>query len=214
MLDPGSPLAAPPRKRAKRIRILAGSAAAVVLLAIGVAIGHVITKPQGTKDATPATFTPRPHSGLNPPPIDPALLPADGPPGPAEPLKQTYECQELRVLPDTDFRKQPAYMDMLNLPAAWRFGRGGGVKVAIIDTGVSPHARLPHLTGGGDYIAGGDGLSDCDGRGTIVASMIGAAPAATDAYSGIAPDADLISIRQSSEAFTPPHGGQKTQLAV
>ena len=60
MLDPGAPLAAPPRKRTKRIRILAGSAAAVVLLAIGVAIGHVITKPQGTKDATPATFTPPP----------------------------------------------------------------------------------------------------------------------------------------------------------
>jgi type VII secretion-associated serine protease mycosin len=215
MLEPGSPHAAY-RKRAKRVRILAGSALAVVLLVIGIAIGHVITRPQDIRNSSPATFTPQPHNGLNHPVIDPALLPTDGPPEPAEPLEQTYACQELGVLPDTDFRKQPTYMGMLNLSAAWRFGRGGGVKVAIIDTGVNPHARLPHLAGGGDYIAGGDGLSDCDGHGTIVASMIGATLAATDAYSGIAPDADLISIRQSSGAFTPrsPRGGQETQSAV
>ncbi|BCI88336.1 hypothetical protein NIIDMKKI_35420 [Mycobacterium kansasii] len=52
------------------------------------------------------------------------------------------------------------------------------MKVAVIDTGVTPHPRFPHLIPGGDYVmAGGDGLSDCDAHGTIVASMIGAAPA-------------------------------------
>ena len=81
-------------------------------------------------------------------------------------------------MPDTDYRVQPKYMDMLNLPEAWQFGRGAGVSVAVIDTGVSPHPRLPNLIGGGDYVVdGGDGLSDCDAHGTWVASLIAAEPA-------------------------------------
>ncbi|MBV9350797.1 MAG: type VII secretion-associated serine protease mycosin [Mycobacterium sp.] len=113
-----------------------------------------------------------------PPDIDPGAVPPDSPPGPAQPMRQQSYCTEVGVLPGTDFRVQPTWMDMLNLPEAWKSGRGAGVKVAVIDTGVSPHARFPNLTPGGDYVmAGGDGLSDCDAHGTIVASMIGAAPA-------------------------------------
>jgi len=92
-------------------------------------------------------------------------------------MKQNSYCTEVGVLPGTDFRLQPKYMDMLNLQEAWQFGRGAGQKVAVIDTGVTPHPRFPHLIPGGDYIMGGDGLSDCDAHGTIVASMIGAASA-------------------------------------
>src|SRR5271157_2200592 len=118
-----------------------------------------------------------PASAISPPTVDPAAVPPDGPPGPPAPMKQTAYCTEVGVLPGTDFRLQPKYMDMLNLQEAWQFGRGAGVKVAVIDTGVSPHSRFPHLIPGGDYVMGGDGLSDCDAHGTIVASMIGAAPA-------------------------------------
>ncbi len=92
-------------------------------------------------------------------------------------MKQNSYCTEVGVLPGTDFKLQPTYMDMLNLQEAWQFGRGAGQRVAVIDTGVSPHPRFPHLVPGGDYVMGGDGLSDCDAHGTIVASMIGAAPA-------------------------------------
>jgi membrane-anchored mycosin MYCP len=92
-------------------------------------------------------------------------------------MKQNSYCTEVGVLPGTDFRLPPKYMEMLNLQEAWQFSRGSGVKVAVIDTGVNPHPRFPHLIPGGDYIMGGDGLSDCDAHGTIVASMIGAAPA-------------------------------------
>ena len=46
-------------------------------------------------------------------------------------------------------------MDMLNLHEAWQFGRGAGVKVAVIDTGVTPHPRFPHLIPGGDYVMAG-----------------------------------------------------------
>ena len=92
-------------------------------------------------------------------------------------MKQNSYCTEVGVLPGTDFRLQPKYMEMLNLQEAWAFGRGAGQKVAVIDTGVTPHPRFQHLIAGGDYVMGGDGLSDCDAHGTIVASMIGAAPA-------------------------------------
>ena len=58
-------------------------------------------------------------------------------------------------------------------------------------------------------MAEANGLADCDSHGTVVASIIGGAPSEGDGFSGVAPDADLISIRQSSEAFVPenPHPG-------
>ncbi|WAJ42625.1 S8 family serine peptidase [Mycobacterium sp. Aquia_216] len=118
-----------------------------------------------------------PAYAISPPTIDPAAVPPDGAPGPPAPMKQNSYCTEVGVLPGTDFKLQPKYMDMLNMQEAWQFGRGAGIKVAVIDTGVSPHPRFQHLIPGGDYIMGGDGLSDCDAHGTIVASMIGAAPA-------------------------------------
>lgn len=119
-----------------------------------------------------------PTAAVSPPTIDVGALPADGPPGPDQPMRQGAFCTKVGTLPGTDYRVQPHYMDMLNLPEAWRFGRGGGVKVAVIDTGVSPHPRLTDLVGGGDYVlGGGDGLSDCDAHGTIVASLIAAQPA-------------------------------------
>ncbi|ORA67786.1 peptidase S8, partial [Mycobacterium heidelbergense] len=118
-----------------------------------------------------------PAYAISPPTVDPAAVPPDGPPGPPAPMKQNSYCTEVGVLPGTDFRLQPRYMDMLNLQEAWQFGRGAGQKVAVIDTGVTPHPRFPHLIPGGDYIMSGDGLSDCDAHGTIVASVIGAAPA-------------------------------------
>ena len=119
-----------------------------------------------------------PAAAVEPPAIDLGALPPDGPPGPDQPMRQGTFCTKVGTLPGTDYRVQPHYMDMLDLPEAWRFGRGGGVKVAVIDTGVSPHPRLTDLVGGGDYVlAGGDGLSDCDAHGTIVASLIAAQPA-------------------------------------
>src|SRR6201995_4258911 len=118
-----------------------------------------------------------PAYAINPPGIDPGAVPQDSPPGPGQAMKQNSYCTEVGVLPGSDFRIQPKYMDMLNLNEAWKFGRGAGVKVAVIDTGVTPHPRLPHLIPGGDYVmGGGDGLSDCDAHGTLVASMIAASP--------------------------------------
>ena len=115
-------------------------------------------------------------AAVEPPAIDPAAVPPDGQPGPQQAMRQGALCTRVGTLPGTDYRIQPKYMDLLNLPEAWKFGRGAGVSVALIDTGVSPHPRLPTLVGGGDYIEGGDGLTDCDAHGTWIASLIAAWP--------------------------------------
>ena len=91
----------------------------------------------------------------------------------------------------------------LNFEAAWAFGRGAGQKVAVIDTGVNPLPRL-RVVGGGDYVAAGNGTVDCDGHGTIVASLIGARRDLVvdpTGYSGVAPDATIFSVRQYSGLY-------------
>ncbi len=115
-----------------------------------------------------------PEVPVGPPPPDPA-------PGPDAPMRQIAPCTQTGVLPGSDLRELPAALQLLNMPAAWKVSTGAGVVVAVIDTGVAAQPRLPHLVPGGDYVMGqyGDGLSDCDGHGTLTASLIGAAPAGT-----------------------------------
>ncbi|MBP2365824.1 type VII secretion-associated serine protease mycosin [Pseudonocardia parietis] len=79
---------------------------------------------------------------------------------------------------------------------------GTGRLVAVIDTGVAPVPRLAgRLRGGGDYLAGGDGLDDCDGHGTGVALLLAGAAGPGGAGAGMAPQAGLLSLRQSSSHF-------------
>lgn len=115
---------------------------------------------------------------VQPPSVPPGPAPADPPPAPDQPMRQVAECTQTAVMPGSDLRELPAALQMMNMPAAWKESTGTGVVVAVIDTGVAPQPRLPHLVAGGDYVMGayGDGLSDCDAHGTVVASLIGAAP--------------------------------------
>jgi membrane-anchored mycosin MYCP len=146
-----------------------------------------------------------PAAAISAPSVDPAAVPPDDPPGPDQPMKQRQLCAVTGVLEGSDLGAPPAAQAFMNLPQLWlSAGRGAGVPVAVIDTGISPSPRLSHLRGGGDYVVpGGDGLSDCDSHGTVVASIIAGAQAETDGFSGVAQEAELISIRQSSAAFSP-----------
>jgi membrane-anchored mycosin MYCP len=80
---------------------------------------------------------------------------------------------------------------------AWPLGRGQGVTVAVIDSGVS--AEPPVLSGqvlaGQDYVtSSGDGGCDDSGHGTMVGAII-AGRDGTGPYHGMAPDAKILPVR-------------------
>jgi membrane-anchored mycosin MYCP len=136
-----------------------------------------------------------------PPAVDDSLLPKPASPSPPQRTEQHQQCATFTA--SSGEAVTAGQLKALDLPAIWKLSRGAGQTVAVIDTGVSRHRLLPHLVPGGDYVFTGDGTEDCDGHGTIVAGIIGAAPEAVDpnAFSGIAPDATIIGIRQSSNKF-------------
>lgn len=136
---------------------------------------------------------------VTPPAVDERWLPAPASPSPEQRTVQRETCTVATAEPGGD--KAPAQLAGFDLPQIWQLTRGAGQRVAVIDTGVHPHPRLKELLAGGDYVATGDGTQDCDAHGTLVAGIIAAT---TDsAFTGIAPDATLISIRQSSSKFAP-----------
>lgn len=87
----------------------------------------------------------------------------------------------------------------------WDLSRGGDVTVAVIDSGVRPHPAFgDRLRAGGDFIVPSTtqpGLVDCDGHGTAVAGLIAAAPDASTGFAGVAPDARILAIRQTSSRY-------------
>lgn len=152
-----------------------------------------------------------PGSAISPPVIEPGPPPS-GPLGPTEPTELKNICGvESRVSRDYDPTLQTSADAMIDYMGAWRFSRGAGQKVAVIDTGVNRLPRLPLLEGGGDYVSNGDGLQDCDSHGTLVAGIIGAAPSPFDTFAGVAPEATILSIRQNSNAYGPEGSGSSGQ---
>jgi membrane-anchored mycosin MYCP len=140
---------------------------------------------------------------VSPPPIDSSRLPEPARARPTLPTVQREICAVPSMSPAVDETNASRQLSGLDLPQVWKLTRGSGQRVAVIDTGVAPHSRLPHTAAGGDYVFTGDGTQDCDGHGTAVAGIISAAPDPhhSDSFSGVAPDAGLISIRQSSTKF-------------
>jgi membrane-anchored mycosin MYCP len=140
-------------------------------------------------------------AAVMPPPVDESLLPKAASPAPPQATEQREQCVSAPA--HNVQRGTRGQLSDSELQAVWPLTRGAGQTIAVIDTGVSRHRRLPHLIPGGDYVSSGDGTEDCDGHGTVVAGIIGAAPDPHDAirFSGVAPDATLISIRQSSTKF-------------
>ncbi|QUR66477.1 type VII secretion-associated serine protease mycosin [Mycobacterium spongiae] len=154
-----------------------------------------------------------PALAISPPPIDDTWLPAPAPPAPPQPTVQREVCAVVTTKPGraAEASAAPTQLADLDLPRVWQLSRGAGQRVAVIDTGVARHRRLPKLVAGGDYVSAGDGTQDCDAHGTLVAGIIGATSDSTlDKFSGVAPEATVISIRQSSAKFRPgndPTGG-------
>ncbi|MGA5541042.1 type VII secretion-associated serine protease mycosin [Mycobacterium sp. NPDC051198] len=135
-----------------------------------------------------------PAAAVVPPAVDATLLPRPAPAGPVERTEQRQPCYQSPADDTAASAGTP-----LSLESVWPLTRGAGQKIAVIDTGVARHRLLPHLVGGGDYVSRGDGTADCDGHGTIVAGIAGAAP--SPGFSGVAPDSVILAIRQSSNKF-------------
>jgi len=145
---------------------------------------------------------------VSPPKIEDSQLPKPGLPAPPWPTVQREVCATLNADSGPGRDRLP---ELVDLPRVWQLTRGAGQRVAIIDTGVSRHRRLPEVVPGGDYVSTGDGTQDCDAHGTLVAGIIaGSADPRADGFSGVAPEATLISIRQSSAKFAPARDRSRT----
>lgn len=140
-----------------------------------------------------------------------AVVPT-GSAGPVTPMTQRNACATTGVIAGSDPGIAGPNQQILNLADAWQFSRGDGQTVAIIDTGVRPGPRLPVVEAGGDFVENGDGLTDCDGHGTLVAGLVAGQPG-DDAFAGVAPGARLISIRQTSPRFSPTDPGEDPTVA-
>ncbi|BBY04429.1 type VII secretion-associated serine protease mycosin [Mycobacterium seoulense] len=140
-----------------------------------------------------------PAQAVSPPRVDDKWLPKPARPAPPSPTVQREVCATMATA--TAPGRPTELPDMARV---WQLSRGAGQRVAVIDTGVSPHRLLPEVVPGGDYVSSGDGTQDCDAHGTLVAAIIGASKdSAAAGFSGMAPEATLISIRQSSGKFSP-----------
>ncbi|MEJ6018942.1 type VII secretion-associated serine protease mycosin [Corynebacterium sp. H113] len=82
----------------------------------------------------------------------------------------------------------------------WDIATGHGVNIAVIDTGVAQHPRLPRLFDGGDFTDGAGAHFDCDAHGTLVAGIIAGTPG-SDTFAGIAPNSTITSFRQTNAEY-------------
>lgn len=159
----------------------------------------------GVLATTLATTTPLATAQIEPPNMSDnnTPVPDGGEPRPAVPMKQTAHCASSGLTKDINTQLESPVSKALNIPELHKYATGKGVTIAVIDSGITPNPRLKNLKGGGDYVMGEDGLEDCDHHGTLIAGIIAAQPSPNDSFVGMAPDATLISIRQTSGAFSP-----------
>jgi subtilisin len=102
-------------------------------------------------------------------------------------------------------------LDILKLGKAVKLGKGKGVKVAVIDTGVGPHRDIK-LAGAHAVVLGrpdSAAVRDSRNHGTHVAGIIGASSATASGMQGVAPECEIYSYR-----VFPMDGGAATNADV
>lgn len=151
---------------------------------------------------TLALLSAPPAFAIEPPVIDPAALPPDET-GPDSPTEQRAVCGAPMVFPNSNFADKPWPNDYLRLAEAQKFATGAGITVAVIDTGVNGSPRVPAEPGGDFVDKAGDGMSDCDAHGTLTASIIAGKASPSDGFVGVAPNARILSLRQTSANWQP-----------
>lgn len=85
-------------------------------------------------------------------------------------------------------------INTIEAPAAWNSKlTGKGVKIAVLDTGISPHEDLA-VSGGISFTSYTKSYTDDNGHGTHVAGIIGAEMNEIGTV-GVAPDADIYAVK-------------------
>nr|MDT0659344.1 S8 family serine peptidase [Micromonospora sp. DSM 115978] len=119
------------------------------------------------------------------------ILAPGGPPASAG--QADRNCAE----PGQPISRVPWPQQMLGPERAWPFTQGGGVTVAVLDSGVD--AGHPQLSGrvaaGFDAVDGGTADDDCLGTGTQVAGVIAAGQIGSVGFAGVAPQVRILPIR-------------------
>jgi serine protease AprX len=92
------------------------------------------------------------------------------------------------------------FVKSTNATAFWKAGLTGKVGVAVIDTGISPMDDLAGRVVYGPDLSGEGTIIDSFGHGTVMAGIIGgngkdSASSTSAGYTGMAPDATLISVK-------------------
>lgn len=85
-------------------------------------------------------------------------------------------------------------MTTINAPKAWSSSlRGNGVKIAVLDTGVSSHPDLL-ISGGASFVPYTNSYDDDNGHGTHVAGIIGAVDNEIGVI-GVAPESSIYAVK-------------------
>jgi membrane-anchored mycosin MYCP len=194
--------------RARRLGV-PGRAATVLLAAtigmLGSAFSPLNALAQQTGPAAGA-------DSWEPPPLPSSPdVPGDNGGNPVEQYQPSKSCVQRELGQNTLLQTRPwgqghlQIEELHKLMLSAKGSIGGGIKVAVIDTGVTEHPYLKgRVESGGDYVSQADrGLLDCDGHGTEVAGIIAADTPSNIGFKGVAPNARIVSIRQSSQNFKP-----------
>lgn len=114
---------------------------------------------------------------------------------PRFPLQPIYPIP-FPKLPDLIIRRQPIpwNISLVKAPTAWARGiDGAGVKVAILDTGITSHPDL-QVAGGASFIPGSSSYNDLHGHGTHCAGIVAARNNFIGVV-GVAPKASLYAVK-------------------
>ncbi|MBL8617278.1 MAG: S8 family serine peptidase [Deltaproteobacteria bacterium] len=89
------------------------------------------------------------------------------------------------------------HMRRAGAPASWRAGAGAGVRVAVLDTGVSrvPDLARTSLEAGGSFVPGVDSVDDGNGHGTHVAGTIAQSTHNGVGVAGMAPAVTVLAFK-------------------
>lgn len=109
-------------------------------------------------------------------------------------LKKEYrlhKAKRIQLLP-LAHGNIPGNLAQIGAPEANRRTRGKGVRIGVIDTGISPHKELANYTHGCDFTGEGN-YEDRQGHGTHVAGTI------AGKHTGVASESELYSLRALNE---------------